>query len=59
MPILFMALIALAVFLVMGLMLFYAAYAEAHTPHKIRAAAVPLPGSPPERPKVMAKGAGA
>jgi hypothetical protein len=33
MPILFMALIALAVFLVMGLMVFYAAYAEAHTPH--------------------------
>jgi hypothetical protein len=33
MPILIMALLALAVFLVMGLMLFYAAYAEAHTPH--------------------------
>jgi hypothetical protein len=34
MPILFMALIALGVFLAMGLMLFYAAYAEGHTPHK-------------------------
>jgi hypothetical protein len=34
MPILFMGLIALGVFLAMGLMLFYAAYAEAHTPHK-------------------------
>jgi hypothetical protein len=34
MPILFMALIALAVFLVMGGMVFYAAWAEAHTPHK-------------------------
>ncbi len=34
MPILFMALIALLVFLVMGGMVFYAAYAEAHTPHK-------------------------
>ncbi len=33
MPILFMALIALGVFLVMGVMVFYAAYAEAHTPH--------------------------
>ncbi len=33
MPILFMALIALAVFLVMGLLLFFAAYEEAHTPH--------------------------
>ncbi len=33
MPILFMALIALAVFLVMGGMVFYAAYAESHTPH--------------------------
>lgn len=59
MPILFMALIALAVFLVMGLMLFYAAYAEAHTPHKSRAAAAPLPGVPPAKPKAMAKGAGA
>lgn len=34
MPILFMALIALAVFLVMGGMVFYAAWAEARTPHK-------------------------
>jgi hypothetical protein len=34
MPILFMALIAVGVFLAMGLMLFYAAYAEGHTPHK-------------------------
>ncbi len=44
MPILFMALIALAVFLVMGLLLFYAAYAEAHTPPPQDAnAAVPPP----------------
>jgi hypothetical protein len=35
MPILFMALIALAVFLVMGLMLFFAAYEEARTPHGV------------------------
>ncbi len=34
MPILFMALIALAVFLGIGVMMFYAAYAEAHTPHR-------------------------
>ena len=33
MPILFMALSALLIFLVMGFMLFYAAYAESHTPH--------------------------
>ena len=33
MPILIMALLALGVFLVMGLMLFYAAFKEAHTPH--------------------------
>ena len=33
MPILIMALLALGVFLLMGLMLFYAAYKEAHTPH--------------------------
>lgn len=59
MPILFMALIALAVFLVMGLMLFYAAYAEAHTPHKRQSASVSLPGAPPGKPKAMAKGAGA
>ena len=32
MPILFMALTALLIFLAMGLMLFYAAYAESHTP---------------------------
>lgn len=38
MPILFMALLALLVFLVMGGMVFYAAYAEAHTPHKDDAA---------------------
>jgi hypothetical protein len=31
MPILFMALIALAVFLIMGAMVFYAAYSESHT----------------------------
>jgi hypothetical protein len=59
MPILFMALIALAVFLVMGLMLFYAAYAESHTPRKEQSAAAPLPGAPPENPKTLAKGAGA
>jgi hypothetical protein len=41
MPILFMALIALGVFLVMGLMLFYAAYAEGHTSHKDETAAKP------------------
>ncbi|MBZ5568614.1 MAG: hypothetical protein LAN64_12260 [Acidobacteriia bacterium] len=34
MPILFMALIALAVFFIMGAMVFYAAYAESYTPHK-------------------------
>jgi hypothetical protein len=34
MPILFMALIALAVFMVMGLMLFYAAYVETKSAHK-------------------------
>jgi hypothetical protein len=33
MPILFMALLALLVFLVMGGMVFYAAYAESRTPH--------------------------
>lgn len=33
MPIFFLALIALAVFLGMGLMLFYAAYAETKTEH--------------------------
>ena len=33
MPILIMALLALAAFLGMGLLLFYAAYKEAHTPH--------------------------
>ena len=33
MPILIMALLALGVFAVMGLMLFYAAYAESHMPH--------------------------
>ena len=38
MPILFMALLALAVFLVMGGLVFYAAYAESHTPHKDDAA---------------------
>ena len=37
-PILFMALLALAVFLVMGGLVFYAAYAESHTPHKDDAA---------------------
>ncbi len=52
MPILFMALIALAVFLVMGGMLFYAAYAESRTPHKDAA------GSS-EAPKSAERGAGA
>jgi hypothetical protein len=33
MPILILALLALSVFLAMGLLLFYAAYKEAHTPH--------------------------
>jgi hypothetical protein len=36
MPVLILALLALGVFLVMGLMLFYAAYKEAHTPHPKR-----------------------
>jgi hypothetical protein len=35
MPIIVMAFIALAVFLVMGLMLFYAAYTETKTEHQI------------------------
>jgi uncharacterized MAPEG superfamily protein len=34
MPILFMALVGLAVFMVMGLMLFYAAYAETKLAHR-------------------------
>jgi hypothetical protein len=55
MPILFMALIALAVFVVMGLLLFYAAYAESHTPRKDAAAA----GAEPPEQKAMARGAGA
>lgn len=38
MPILFMALLALLVFLVMGGLVFYAAYAESHTAHKDDAA---------------------
>ena len=43
MPILIMALLALAVFLVMGLMLFYAAYKESHTEEAPKvAAAKPL-----------------
>jgi hypothetical protein len=37
MPILFMALIALGVFMVMGLLLFYAAYAETKLAHQQRA----------------------
>lgn len=41
MPILIMALLALAVFLVMGLMLFFAAYKESRTPH-------PHHGHPPK-----------
>ncbi len=44
MPILIMALLALGVFLVMGLMLFYAAWAESRMPHA-------APDSPP-RPAV-------
>ena len=43
MPILIMALLALGAFLVMGLMLFYAAWKEAHTPHPNRHA---VPKSP-------------
>lgn len=35
MPIILMAFIALAVFMVMGLMLFYAAYRETKTEHQI------------------------
>jgi hypothetical protein len=35
MPIFFMALLALAVFVGMGLMLFYAAYAETKTEHEL------------------------
>jgi uncharacterized BrkB/YihY/UPF0761 family membrane protein len=46
MPILFMALIALLVFLVMGGMVFYAAYAEAHTPHKEDEAATDTKAAP-------------
>lgn len=38
MPILFMALLALLVFLVMGGLAFYAAYAESRTAHKDDAA---------------------
>ncbi len=40
MPILFMALIALGTFIVMGLMLFYAAYAENKTNHPKPAAKI-------------------
>lgn len=36
MPILIMALLALGVFLVMGLMLFYAAFMESRTPHPVQ-----------------------
>jgi len=43
MPILIMALLALAAFLVMGLMLFYAAYKEAHTPESTNTAAAKTP----------------
>lgn len=42
MPIFIMAVIALAVFLVMGLMLFYAAYKEAHEPEPKTQAAKPV-----------------
>jgi hypothetical protein len=35
MPIFFLAVLALGVFLVMGLMLFYAAYIETKTEHKL------------------------
>ena len=41
MPILILALVALAVFLSMGLMLFFAAYKEAHTPHATSETAKP------------------
>ncbi len=43
MPILFLALLALFLFLVMGGMVFYAAYAESHTPHADEKGAAPLP----------------
>jgi uncharacterized MAPEG superfamily protein len=49
MPILFMALIALAVFLIMGVMVFYAAYAESHTPHPDDAAPRDASKSMPHR----------
>lgn len=49
MPILFMALIALAVFLVMGGMVFYAAYAESHTPHKEKEDETPGAKAEPHR----------
>jgi hypothetical protein len=42
MPILFIALLALLLFLVMGGMVFYAAYAESHTPHPGEKRATPV-----------------
>ncbi len=50
MPILFMALIALGVFLAMGALVFYAAYAESRTPHPDEPARKKAsPGAPPHR----------
>ena len=45
MPILFMALIALLVFLVMGGMVFYAAWAEGRTPHQDESPVASKPAS--------------
>ena len=56
MPILFMALIALVVFLGMGVMLFYAAYAEAHTPDEKKNSGTPG-GAPGDNPSTKAAGA--
>lgn len=42
MPIFILAVLALGVFLVMGLMLFYAAYKEAHEPESNHPAAKPV-----------------
>jgi hypothetical protein len=63
MPILFMALIALAIFLIMGAMVFYAAYAEAHTPPEADeiaagAAISAQVAQPSSKPKAIARTAG-
>ena len=47
MPILFMALLALLLFLAMGGLVFYAAYAEGRTAHKSEAAKPPAPRAIP------------